>query len=154
MILRTVWNGMMTLSHLDEALQIGHWMRNSEACSAASLADATFHCVPQPWTELLATPLLFGTPSPMDSGPPWAVHPSASESHLQTQLCLHRPSSRPLEGLSAQSPFVCFMGVVNHSTHHAAEGKPDLLDLPLGSFRVRFPQWMIFSLQLFSFSLF
>ena len=62
---------------------------------------------------------------PMDSG-----QLQASEPRLQTQPCLHNPSSRPPECLSAPSPSVCFMGVLNHSTHHGAEEKLDLLDLP------------------------
>lgn len=75
---------------------------------------------------------------------PWAqgscklFTPWASEPCLQTALSA--PSQLgPLGCLWAQSPLISFMDVVNHSTHHEAEEKPDLLDLPTWFFPSNMP---------------
>lgn len=53
---------------------------------------------------------------------PWTQGNASLRAMLQTTLSAES-QLRPLECLSAPSPLVCFMGVLNHSTHHGAEGK-------------------------------
>lgn len=81
--------------------------------------------------------------------------PSLSLRVTPSNAAVSAPSQLQTSGgsLSAKSFRLLYGGSKSFHTP-CSRGKGDLLDLPLGSFRVRFPQWMIFSLQLFSFSLF
>lgn len=101
-------------------------------------------------TKLLVTRQFFWMPWPITCG----LGAAASRLPAQPLLCLHHPSLGPPECLSARSPLISFMDVVNHSTHCGAEEKPDLLDLPAWFFQSKISTlndflWFFFLFVLF-----